>query len=114
MTDETYEGWSNRETWAYALWIGNDEGMYNYIQDAGKQLLEQSASKAEFTQLMSQTLKDYLEELQDQILEGIYEGQCCDKQLVLMMDDIGSKWRISYQEIAESEFADEMKKKFGA
>ena len=25
-----YNGWKNYETWCVALWIGNDEGSYNY------------------------------------------------------------------------------------
>jgi hypothetical protein len=29
MTAETYNGWANYETWNVALWLGNDEGMYN-------------------------------------------------------------------------------------
>ena len=29
MTSATYNGWANYETWYVALWIQNDEGLYN-------------------------------------------------------------------------------------
>ena len=29
LTDTTYNGWTNYETWNVALWIGNDEFLYN-------------------------------------------------------------------------------------
>lgn len=28
MTDDTYQGWTNRETWCANLWIGNTEPLY--------------------------------------------------------------------------------------
>lgn len=38
MTDKTYNGWSNYETWLVKLWMDNDQGSYEYwraaVQDA--------------------------------------------------------------------------------
>ena len=33
MTDDTHNGWKNYETWNVALWIGNDEGLYDTARD---------------------------------------------------------------------------------
>ena len=35
LTDTTYNGWTNYETWNVALWINNDEGLYHLAQAAG-------------------------------------------------------------------------------
>ncbi len=32
MADETYQGWTNYETWAVSLWINQDEAMYRYLR----------------------------------------------------------------------------------
>ena len=29
IADQEYNGWTNYETWNVALWIQNDEGLYN-------------------------------------------------------------------------------------
>lgn len=33
MTDETYNGWKNWETWNTNLWIANEEGWYNEARE---------------------------------------------------------------------------------
>ena len=32
---KTYNGWKNYETWNVALWLGNDEGLYNLARECG-------------------------------------------------------------------------------
>ena len=31
----SYNGWKNYETWNVALWIGNDQGMYEFAKECG-------------------------------------------------------------------------------
>ena len=31
--DNTYNGWTNYETWNVALWIGGDQGLYNFAKE---------------------------------------------------------------------------------
>jgi hypothetical protein len=35
LDDPTFNGWSNYETWNVALWIGNDEGLYDEAKCCG-------------------------------------------------------------------------------
>ena len=30
-----YNGWKNHATWNVALWIGNDEGLYDFAKECG-------------------------------------------------------------------------------
>ena len=35
LSDTEYNGWTNYETWNVALWIQNDEGLYNLARQCG-------------------------------------------------------------------------------
>ena len=35
LTDQTYNGWTNYETWNVALWINNTENLYHLAMEAG-------------------------------------------------------------------------------
>ena len=36
IEDTTYNGWTNYETWNVALWIGNDEFLYDVAKDMAR------------------------------------------------------------------------------
>jgi hypothetical protein len=35
IQDQTYNGWTNYETWNVALWIQNDESFYSLAREVG-------------------------------------------------------------------------------
>ena len=37
MTNETYNGWTNRETWLANLWLTNDQGIYEHVIECLKE-----------------------------------------------------------------------------
>src|SRR5437870_5436518 len=45
--DPTYNGWSNYETWAVALWIDNDQGTYNEARRMAREAAEEAAESAD-------------------------------------------------------------------
>ena len=52
MTDTTYSGWTNRETWNAALWMGNQYGTYRVMVD----LLEHSRNAGDLADSMEHVM----------------------------------------------------------
>jgi hypothetical protein len=50
MTDTTYNGWANHATWNVALWIGGDEGLYEFAKGCANYL--------DFTQQLKEISED--------------------------------------------------------
>lgn len=112
MSDE-YNGWTNRETWAVALHIDNDEGLHDH-----RNSLCQTASvygdpdnehgrvvpieKAR-VHLLARELQDWIESL----FESLYfPGGGHGVGLLPMFHDIGSLWRVNWDEIASNWLSD--------
>jgi hypothetical protein len=106
--NEDYNGWSNRETWATALHIGNDSSLYEIAREYIEATLEahplgKEEREIEAGYYLAETLKNWIEE--DLLtLENIAGNQ----GLWLMLTDIGSLYRVNWREIAES-YISEMK-----
>lgn len=42
MSDDTYNGYSNWETWNVKLWIDNEQGSYDYWHELGQDILRRN------------------------------------------------------------------------
>ena len=58
--DISYNGWENYETWNVALWIQNDEGLYNIASEAGS-YAEVLECAAEIVRITDQTVSIFCE-----------------------------------------------------
>jgi hypothetical protein len=59
-----YNGWANYETWLLALWVGNEESLYEYWE-------RERAIEVEDAGELAHELKEYFEESQP-ALEGFW------------------------------------------
>lgn len=49
MTRKEYNGWTNYETWAVALWLDNERGSHDYWLEQARELRERTEPKEHFT-----------------------------------------------------------------
>jgi hypothetical protein len=92
---EEYNGWTNRETWATALHLNNDQGLYETVRDWAVSNWEEQESEA--VTVLSESIEDFVTELVESDWDGVK----------FMRSDIGSLYRVNWREIAES-FISEM------
>jgi len=97
---EEYNGWSNRETWAMKLHLDNDQALNDYAWEYARQWEEAREEKSVYE--LGETLRYWVEE--DLLtLENI----AGNRDLWLMLTDIGSLYRVNWQEIAQT-YAEEL------
>lgn len=106
----TYEGWSNRETWAVALHVDNDQGLYAWKNELLRPfILRQDCvvsenGKRELVSNCADAIKSWVEE---ELFN--HDSDCCildSAEGRMMRDEIGSLWRIDWRELANHWLAD--------
>lgn len=107
MSDETYNGWSNRETWAIQLHLSNNEGDYRAMCERAEEIVaEVGVSEwGTATNRMADYIKDWTEEVFDSVLfpSNDYRGDLnpSTPEARMFVSDVGSWWRADFYEIAK-------------
>ena len=111
MTNEDYNGWVNRETWCFNLYLRNDVDMYHRTKDAartgwykaaGFSLREDIEMKPDL--FVGEAIMEMMTELYEDNLDTLYrgEGGALQSDILRMFVDIGSLWRVDLAEIGAS------------
>jgi hypothetical protein len=109
MADETYHGWANRETWAFHLWITNEQATDQEARrivvaarrDAIGRLTDQDWTWTgdERACFVRTTAADALREWWAETLGAARDNGYADT-LDAMRDDVGSLWRVDWRAVA--------------
>ena len=93
---DSYNGWTNRETWALALNINNDEGLYDMFTELVRDM------KGEPAWMIQDAIRSRAKSL---FIRAHYEYEYGGDQpdtLTAMAEEVGSLWRVDWVEIRES------------
>lgn len=96
MSDETYEGWVNRETWAFNLHWANDRGLYEETLERAKEYLSGNADADDY--MLGEHVVGYWRDL----LDGYDFGDPKPEGLAMFEREVGSWWRVDATEVGAS------------
>lgn len=106
MTDETYNGWTNYETWAFNLHWQNDQGLYlETLETARTYLVEtygHSWAELPADELsgafygVGERIRDYWHDMIRDYVDDY--GAELPEVLRLFREDVGSFWRVDVAE----------------
>ena len=105
MTD-TYEGWSNRETWAANLWLNNDEGLYGQVSEMATESLtagrDDEGDAGSAAHIARYHLAEQLRDMFEEWAHGEGEDEYVPSgPIYKVLTDIGSLYRVDWHEVAE-------------
>lgn len=116
ITTEEYNGWRNRETWAAALHLCNDEMLYDgaraQIKIALNEFLDAESNDQPLPQLRSWAgigVGEYVDELADylQADEPDAHFRHFRELAAMLLEEVGSRWRVDWESVSEALIDDE-------
>lgn len=102
MTDsDRYNGWTNRETWALQIWLGNDQGLYEMVRDRVSECAHAIARDNSTDDDSTITPADAGETVKAlwEMLTDPDEGLMTAENILKMVRDVGSDYRVNWDEI---------------
>jgi hypothetical protein len=74
-TDTTYNGWANYETWCVSLWLGNEQGSHESMQEQARESLQNAIDNDDDKEAAVSSLAKWIEELHSESqpdLSGVF------------------------------------------
>ena len=107
MKDETYNGWTNRETWAWNLLVSNDGHLQEHFVEVLVAQRKEFEKQGDGTQGSGGDLcathyrvGGWLMDAFDELIYDFQDNDEHESELVLRRE-IGSLWRIDWAELGE-------------
>jgi hypothetical protein len=109
-TSESYNGWANRETWAVALWINNEQRWQELVHEELRAAIDTQRVEHHTDTLSANKAGDVVRENVENLItvDGYREtyGEAIPEDLVRIAEDIGSLYRVDWHEIGTAFLAD--------
>ena len=93
---ETYNGWTNRETWAVNVWVSNLE----YLQDDCAEFLRGLSEDDTDYDIETKT-RDWFESILDVLREDAQLNKTSFDLYDNIRREIGSLWRVNWRELGQ-------------
>jgi len=93
--EEEYNGWTNKETWAVKLHWDNNQGDQEFFSEQAREY-----EKVKGLHDFADFLRDTAETIFNMVID---EGQGTS-EAKNFVKDVGSLWRVNWQEIAKAYF----------